>query len=131
MPRLVTLLAFAVAAGLAAAAAMLVFGEPAKESRTFLATLVLAPAVSAGLLSLLMLSAAGASAYRMGFFRGALVGLASLLVFSATMAGLGCPIESWFDCVVKSLVIFGFVMGVPVVVVSGLVGMLLDEVYSA
>lgn len=131
MPRLVTLLAFAGAAGLAAAAAMLVFGDPAKESRHYLATLVLAPAVSAGLMSLLVVSAAGASGYRMGFVRGALVGLGSLMVFSATMAALGCPMESWFDCLVKSLVIFGFVMGVPVVVFSGLIGMLLEEVYSA
>lgn len=131
MARLVTLLAFGFAAALVAVAAMLVFGQPAKESRTFLATLVLAPAVAAALMSVLMVSAVGASGYRMGFVRGALVGLASLLVFSGTMAGLGCPLGSWFECLLKSLVIFGFVMGVPVVVISGLVGMLLEEVYSA
>lgn len=130
MQRLVTPLVFAFAAALVAAAAMLVFGDPAKESRDFLAILVLTPALSAAASSALISRTAGAAGYRMGFVRGALVGLASLLVFSATMAVLGCPAGSWFDCLLKSLVIFGFVMGVPVVVMSGLVGMLLDEIYA-
>ena len=129
MSRLVTPLAFALAAALVAAAAMLVFGDPAKESRNFLAILVLAPACAAAVTSALVSGAAGA--YRMGFARGALVGLASLLVFSTTMAVLGCPVGSWFDCLLKSLVIFGFVMGVPVVVLSALVGLLLQELFAA
>jgi type III secretory pathway component EscS len=44
---------------------------------------------------------------------------------------MGCHAGNWVECVVKSLTLFGFVMGVPVVVVSALVGMLLDEIFAA
>jgi hypothetical protein len=127
MARLVTVSVFALAAALVAVAALMVFGPPVKESRGYLSVLVLVPAGAAALASLL--AAGGGEAYRMGLIRGALVGLASLLAFCATMAGLGCSSGNWIECLLKALALFGFVMGVPVVVVSALVGMLLEELY--
>lgn len=130
MARFVTVLAFMLAAALVTLAALLVFGSPVKETRVYLAVLVLAPAFSAGFLAWLMVLVAGATGYRMGFLRGALVGVASLVAFSATMAVIGCHAETWLYCLLQSLTVFGFVLGVPVVVVSALVGMLLDEIFA-
>ena len=122
------MLSFTLSVALVTLAALLVFGPPAKESRGIIAVLVLLPSVSAGAVAALM--ASRRSVYRMGFARGALVGLASLVVFSLTMAGAGCHADLWTECLLKSLTLFGFVTGVPVVVVSGLVGMLLDEIFA-
>jgi hypothetical protein len=125
------MLAFMVSAALVTLAALLVFGPPVKESRVYIGILVLIPSASAGLFAGAMLLAAGRRGYRMGFLRGAVVGLVSLAVFASTMATMGCHAGNWVECVVKSLTLFGFVMGVPVVVVSALVGMLLDEIFAA
>lgn len=122
---------FTVAAAVVTLAALLVFGPPVKESRVYIGVLVLIPSATAGLVAGALLLAAGARGYRMGFLRGATVGLASLLVFSTTIASLGCHGGLWLDCLVKTLALFGFVMGVPVVVVSALVGMLLDEIFAS
>lgn len=124
------MLAFMVAAALVTTAAVLVFGPPVKESRVYLGVLVMAPSAAAGLLAGAMLLLERARGYHMGFVRGALVGVIALAVFSSTMASLGCHAGLWLECLLKSLTLFGFVMGVPVVVVSGLVGMLLDEIFS-
>jgi hypothetical protein len=130
LARAATVLAFMVAAALVTMAALMVFGPPVKESRAYIGLLVLVPSVTAGLIAGGMLMLAGARGYRMGFLRGALVGLVSMLVFSSTMASLGCHAENWLECLLSSLTLFGFVMGVPVVVVSALVGMLLEEIFA-
>lgn len=131
--RLTTALAFGFAVTFTGAAALLTFGHPAKESRTFLLLLTLAPGVVAAGVSLLLVRVTRVggeiATYRMGFLRGALVGLAGLAVFSGVMAELACTTVAWIDCIEKALGIFGYVMGVPVVAVSGLIGLLLEEVW--
>jgi hypothetical protein len=46
------------------------------------------------------------------------------------MAGLGCYATDWLACANKALALFGFVLGVPLVAVSALLGLLLDEIFS-
>jgi hypothetical protein len=131
--RLTTSLVFGFSSVLVATASLLVFGSPAKESRTFLALLIAAPAVSAGVASLLLVSKEQRGSrpyYRFGFLRGAVVGLANLAVFACVMAALACPEGDWIECVLRTLEIFGFIMGIPSVAVSGLIGLLLDEILN-
>jgi len=130
MVRLTTALSFAVATGLVAAAALLVFGSPVKESRAYFATLILLPSLTAAVGSALAVRTSGRAGYDLGFFRGALVGVMAMAVFSGTIAGLGCDPNAWLDCVGKALTAFGFVMGIPLILVSGMVALLLTEIHS-
>ncbi len=130
MVRLTTALAFAAATGLVSAAALLVFGSPVKESRAFFLTLIVLPSITAATGAALAVQTRRGTGYDLGFFRGALVGAAALAVFTGTMAGLACDANAWLSCVEKSLAAFGFVMGIPLVLVSGMVALLLTEIYG-
>jgi hypothetical protein len=130
MPRVITALAFAVATALVATAALLVFGSPVKESRAFFVTLILVPSITAAIGSALAVQTKKATGYDFGFFRGALVGALALAVFTSTMAGLACEANAWLSCVEKTLAAFGFVMGVPLILVSGMVALLLTEIHG-
>jgi hypothetical protein len=130
--RLTAGLTFGFAAAMVSLLSLLVFGPPAKESRSFLVVLVAVSAVCGGVASLLLISVeertSGQLFYHFGFLRGAAVGLGSVAVFLCALAGLTCPTAEWLECLQKSLDTFGFVMGIPAVLVSGLLGLLLEEI---
>jgi hypothetical protein len=132
--RVTTGLAFGFAAAIVSMFSLLVFGPPAKESRSVLAVLVTVSAVSASVASLLLTRVeqrtSGQLFYHLGFMRGAVAGLGSVAVFLGAMAGLTCASAEWLECLVRALDTFGFVMGIPAVLVSGLLGLLLEEIFA-
>jgi hypothetical protein len=115
---------FSAAAALLGLGAFLVFGATHRSGWNGLALTVLVPAVTAAV-SAYALWRGSVMTRAAGAFRGALIALLSLLLYSLVLAGAYCVTGSYLECVGKSAVLLGIVAAVPALVIGAATGALL------
>lgn len=115
---------FSAAAALLGLGAFLVFGATHRSGWNGLALTVLVPALAAAV-SAHALWRRSVMTRAGGAFRGALIALLSLLLYSLVLAGAYCVTGSYLECVGKSAVLLGIVAAVPALVIGAATGALL------